>query len=426
MLNSVPMLRPLVILSSVLAVLFATATSFAAMTMTNFRREGTDRILFALPFNKDLGNAGFNRSDCFDPKQLVRVFVSTIPTDADHIELWVRRDNTSCANPQNWPGGADPQCARVKSWTFEVANNRDITFKPIEVIQAIHRRAHSDVGTLDPTTVCIDSTSMTPTEFYFQLMAFKGDRVLGWTSGGTTAGEVAAQQGSYDIAGPNPPGNLVLGAGNGILVATFTGAANPPSDFNGYRAYCFPSAGGSTTIPDSGVTTTDTRSADTGSAPDTATDDAETSVEDTGVAVTDSGTAPATTDAAIPEGCPPGVPFVAGGIPGPELDGFICLQGNNSASGKLTIAGLTNQTNYAVAVAASDRHGNSGALSAVTCAVPKQTDDFYTLYRGAGGTAGGGWCSVGSEGVPSNAPLSFFGIALSLGLILRALRRHPR
>jgi hypothetical protein len=422
------MLRRLLVLSSVLVVLLATATSFAAMTIQNPRREGTSRILAATPFDKNMGNAGFNRSDCFDTKQIVKLFVATIPSDADHVELWVRRDNTSCANPVNWPGGTDPQCARVKSWTYEAANNRDVDFKPIEVIQAIHRRAHADTAVLDPNTVCIDTTSMTPTEFYFQMMAFKGDRVLGWTSGGTAAGEVAALQSSYDIAGPNPPSNMQTGAGNGILVTTFTGAANPPADFNGYRAYCFPSRSGVTTVTDTGTTTvTDTGVADTGTVADTFVEDvdatSDATTEET-AAVEDTGTSSTTTDAAIPENCPPGVPFVPGEIPSPAMDQFICLEGNNSASGKLTISGLTNGTNYAVAVAASDRHGNSGALSTVVCATPKQTDDFYTLYRNAGGTAGGGWCSIGTNA--KSAGLGVFGFTILFGLIARAWRRHSR
>ncbi len=432
------MLRPLLVLSSVLAVLFATATSFAqTMTISNIRREGTTRIFASEPFDKNQGNSGFNRADCFDDKQIVKFFVGNIPADADHIELWVRNSDATCANTINWPDGTDPQCGRVKSWTRSVANNADITFKPIEVIYAIRNRKHSDQTTLVPTEVCNDTSGATPFEFWFQLMAFKGDRVLGWTgTSGTTgtvsAGEVVGRKSSYDVSGPLPPSDPSLGAGNRLLVANFKSTAGNTTggDLVGYRAYCFPSRSGKTAVgdagtaatPETGTTDTGTAVEDGGDAGDAAGDAAgeDGGDADTGTVV-DTGSA-AATDAAVPANCPANVPFTAGEIPGPELDEFICMPDTNTSSGKLTISGLTNDITYAVALTSSDRHGNPGAFSGVTCGTPKLTNDFYTLYRNGGGTAGGGYCAIG----PRGASFGLAGVSLLLALLARFARRHPR
>lgn len=432
------MLRPILVLASVLAVLLATATSFAqTMTVTNIRREGTTRIFASTPFDKNQGNSGFNRADCFDDKQVVKVFVGNIPADADHIELWVRNSDATCANTINWPEGTDPQCGRVKSWTRSVANNTDITFKPIEAIYAIRNRKHADQTTLIPTEVCNDTSGATPFEFWFQMMAFKGDRVLGWTgttgtTGTTSAGEVVGLKSSYDVSGPLPPTEPTVGAGNRLLVANFKSTAGNTTggDLVGYRAYCFPSTSGKTAVGDAGTAatpetgTTDTGTAvveDTGAADDAADAGDGATVEDTGMVEEDTGTATGA-DAALPENCPANVPFVAGEIPGPELDEFICMPDTNTSSGKLTIGGLTNNVAYAVALTSSDRHGNPGAFSAVACGTPKLTNDFFTLYRNGGGMAGGGYCAIG----PRGASFGLAGVSLLLALLARVARRHPR
>ena len=53
---------------------------------------------------------------------------------------------------------------------------------------------------------------------------------------------------------------------------------------------------------------------------------------------------------------------------------------------------------YTIAVAAIDSVGNQGQLSEPTCATPMEVDDFFELYRDAGGEAGGGFCSCGIPG----------------------------
>lgn len=57
---------------------------------------------------------------------------------------------------------------------------------------------------------------------------------------------------------------------------------------------------------------------------------------------------------------------------------------------------LTNNTVYAIAVAATDAFDNVGPLSAIQCEYPEVTNDFWQDYKNAGGNAGGG-CAVSSE-----------------------------
>jgi hypothetical protein len=82
---------------------------------------------------------------------------------------------------------------------------------------------------------------------------------------------------------------------------------------------------------------------------------------------------------------------------------------------------LLNGTTYAVAVAAVDTAGNSGPLSAVACGTPQEVDDFFELYRRAGGKGGGGFCSISRV-----HDFSLLGLLALAGLLLGARRRGQR
>lgn len=85
-----------------------------------------------------------------------------------------------------------------------------------------------------------------------------------------------------------------------------------------------------------------------------------------------------------------------GGKP-PPTDGV--LRCDHVAAGQLshTVEGVKNYVTYRVAMSAVDRVGNAGDLSEVRCVRAVPVDDFYRLYREAGGEAGGG-CSVKPPG----------------------------
>lgn len=65
--------------------------------------------------------------------------------------------------------------------------------------------------------------------------------------------------------------------------------------------------------------------------------------------------------------------------------------------------GLTNGTPVAVAVRGVDRFGNKGPLSEVVFGTPVAVDDFFKLYRKAGGAEEGGFCFVATAAHGSSA-----------------------
>ena len=89
------------------------------------------------------------------------------------------------------------------------------------------------------------------------------------------------------------------------------------------------------------------------------------------------------------------------------------------------IIGLTNDVQYEVAVGAVDAVGNVGPLGLANCATPQVTVGFPENYHNAGGTAGGGFCSVGRV-LPGRAGWSW-GVGTLLGLGLAwSRRRRPQ
>ena len=80
---------------------------------------------------------------------------------------------------------------------------------------------------------------------------------------------------------------------------------------------------------------------------------------------------------------------------------------------------------YAVAVAAIDSFGNLGTVSNPICQYPEETSDFWRTYRTAGGTAGGGFCSIEGAGFPAGTfGLLVIGVVVGLSSARRAQRRR--
>jgi hypothetical protein len=108
-----------------------------------------------------------------------------------------------------------------------------------------------------------------------------------------------------------------------------------------------------------------------------------------------------------------------GVLPDPK---YYCGEAPRGNSG--TITKLENGVEYAVAVAGVDALGNPGKLSNVDCKTPNRTDDFFTVYRRAGGQAGGGFCTT-SGAVGHGAGFAGLGLLLAaaIGRIVRR-REH--
>ncbi|MBX3182978.1 MAG: fibronectin type III domain-containing protein [Polyangiaceae bacterium] len=169
---------------------------------------------------------------------------------------------------------------------------------------------------------------------------------------------------SYDLAGPPAPAGVSAGIGEEQLTVSWR--APTDTDLASYRFYCDSAAGGG----DGGG---------------------------------------ACTSAAL----------VPGEVPSSEYE---CGSNSSRTATSGTVSGLTNFQEYVVGVSAVDNLGNAGPLSELVCATPEPVDDFFELYRRAGGKGGGGYCAMS----PSQAPARPLGVVVGLGMLGWFLRRRAQ
>jgi hypothetical protein len=213
---------------------------------------------------------------------------------------------------------------------------------------------------------------------------------------GQPVGTGSSYQTKYDLVGPPAPTGVSAGVGEELLVVSWD--ASSASDLIGYRVYCDPKPGAlspaSSPMADAGLAGAAGSDAGVGGAG--------------GAAGTDGGTSDAGSDAATATGGTGGTGGSGGGsagnpacpsdalTPGLRPDkSYLCGSVTSKTATSTEATGLVNGAKYAAAVAGFDRVGNSGPLSSVACGSPQPVDDFFELYRRAGGKGGGGFCSVG-------------------------------
>jgi len=125
-----------------------------------------------------------------------------------------------------------------------------------------------------------------------------------------------------------------------------------------------------------------------------------------------------------------GVSCVAGGLePGAYPDEATRCGSTGSPSSRSGVVAspgvadsrvvIENGVTYGVGVAATDRVGNVGTLSPLTCAMPEPVIGFFEHYKASGGRAGGGFCGM-SLG-PTGSRSGLWAVALGLGIF--GLRR---
>ena len=86
---------------------------------------------------------------------------------------------------------------------------------------------------------------------------------------------------------------------------------------------------------------------------------------------------------------------------------------------------MTNGTTYAIGVAAYDNLGNVGPLSTMICVTPGPIDDFFSVYRDAGGKAGG--CELSTGSATPSGDSEGAGLLVGLGALgLIVVRRQRR
>jgi hypothetical protein len=237
-----------------------------------------------------------------------------------------------------------------------------------------------------------------------------------------------------DLNGPVAPTGVNLGRGGSLLKIGWDVSVTDP-DIAGYNVYCDSRDQFQGVTPPTGATST----VDAAACPSTALADAgdtDAAGDDDGGArgggdsasgapSSDGCSSAATPEAATPvtdNGCSSVLP--AGQIPTVDLERSICATSPGKQSGTVTITGLTNRQLYNFAVSAYDVVGNSGPLSDVICGFPEPVFGFTEAYHDQGGTAGGGFCSLGRVGAAGAR--GGLGALVMLAALVAARRRNPR
>jgi hypothetical protein len=364
---------------------------------------------------------GVGFHDCIDDTKLqFSIQMTNVPDSNYTLQVWAGTGDCTQAGATNngstsicWQVAASPQMALVISpFYIRVADLvRYInvspppqTYTPTDAVTACNDAKNQTSGS--STSVTDDSGVTTTTAGETTVTVF----FLVFAQG--SAGQAPVASATYPVkvklVGPNAVSDLAVGSGDSELIATWT----PPSGdttVQGFDLYAAPS-GSLTSILDAATTTCDPSSVGT-----TEMDDAgNVFVDDAGnpIYFDDAGNvlgpdAGCTTSGPSTNTCSgtsgtldiSGISCRNSGDGGlVNSNGGMCTQVYGTTQNSATIMGLTNETNYAVAVAAFDQFGNAGAVSVATCSTPKPISDFWSIYNQDGGNAFCGLALVGSRG----------------------------
>ncbi len=400
--------RPLLaLLSGLLVSLFALSASAQSVTVaTNVQRT----YGFRPP---DQQPTWINHADCVgvndNPDSLI--FEATLVGAVGfQLEVWVGA-GTDCT-PNEARHGGSATCWLVKSISPQtspvqlIINARDIVGQ--------HKEADAGgpgTGTRDDCDQATGPTEGTAITLYFMLV----------DGGGNASGTGANYSTKFDLVGPSPPTGLSSGIGEDRLFVKW-GSASLAGDLLGYRVYCDPkngqapantplAAGAPGVAGASGAS--GAAGADGGAG--AGAGGAAGSAGSAGMAGA-AGRSDAGTSGGGNANCP-STALVAGAIPD---ETYRCGATTGKFATQVQADDLTNFQTYALAVSAVDTVGNSGVLSTVVCGSPQPVDDFFELYRRAGGKGGGGFCAIGANPAPGVLAL----LAGALGALMVRRRRR--
>ncbi len=384
------------------------------------------------------------RQDCLD-NDTFTIPITTTGTAGYILEIWVGA-GIACNDADN-RDDIGQRCFRIG------------TAQPQEPAQELQVRAQDIVAAVYPSdgdNVCdVSSATDVAQQFSLYVMLMTGTGFLASDSA------YATWESRVDLIGPSPPPGVRAGAGEEMLVVSWTRSSQV--DIAGYRLYCDPSPRGSMDAGTSsrlmaapsggfgGLATggsgglTDTGGAGgligtggtfggaagvgTGGVPGIGGSGVTAGA---GGTLGDAGSAGAVGPGPGPSGdagsgatssgqsCSASSVLTPGAVPTTALEGHRCGSASSGIADNADATGLTNGILYTVAVAAVDRMGNVGPLSSLGCAVPKEVTDFFEAYREAGGEGGGGFCSAGGAAQPALS-LLFGG-----GLLTYIWRRRRR
>ena len=232
-----------------------------------------------------------------------------------------------------------------------------------------------------------------------------------------------------DLLGPNPPTGISLGVESTALKVSWAQDTDP--DVSGYYLYCDPPPGtapSTSTVFDAGPGN-GSGGASAASCPDATTNTVVDDASDDAADAEDAGA----------EACVPGTTTSdAGGTTGgicntshftpnqsPDLGvaAYKCGEAGKTET-STTVGNLTNGVTTTVAIAAIDAVLNVGPLSNVQCETPQFVNGFDEIYRQAGGTAGGGFCSLSAQ-LGRRSGSAYWGVFAAV-LVAWGCRRRSR
>jgi hypothetical protein len=410
--------------------------------------DGQDKGQSERPQN--LTPLGVNFDDCIRDMTLEFRALVTLP-GTDTVQIWASNAADCTTASARGAGGIAPTCWRLNGGLGGAqvltaqAKSFDVRVQDIVGGQSLVSNAIATQPVSFGAEACTLQPSFAATTFNVFIMAIQSDNVTfdgGWK-----------YPLPVDMLGPNPPTINTPGIGHTLLTVTWT--PNTDSDTGGYDVFVDPppsSVGAdaaltTTTCDDSGVcqTVTSAPSTSCGSpalSSGSIVSDAGTSISATTTTITSTSTSTSTSASTVLLGATTSTTTTsssvagAGGVatvPCDFLVGTSCPAGQpaytathasvaGESSGNFNVTGLVDGVNYNVAVAAVDNFGNVGPLSTVQCQIPQQVTDFFQSYRDAGGSAGGGFCSV--DAVGHSATWGAVGCAAAVGILGSGRRRR--
>ncbi|MBI5535411.1 MAG: hypothetical protein HY898_21965 [Deltaproteobacteria bacterium] len=421
------------------AVVTAAATAGAGditMTETNIKRVVTLRDQSKNPF-------WISRADCLADDVFTFPLYVTNYSDTATVQVWVGDPSTNNCKDTTARTGSAPTCWMVASSTAQ-SSNLTITVRAQDIVGQHKTVAGSTTGgpgsgtEADCTLASTSSTAPQPVVVNFMFV----------TNSNAVSGNGYGWPTKYDLAGPLPPTSLTLGQGDTMLKLSWPQATD--TDLTGYQFFCDPlpgqegaanggqfEAGSSSSAlspgpvpgPEDAAADTDGTGGAGGTGGSGATGGAG-GAGGTGGTGTAAGSGGTVSDAADDSDSDSETGTDAQGsecsttklfqgtVPDPAL---LCGSASGQTATEGRVTGLKNLYTYSIAVAAVDGVGNVGTLSPVKCLEPHPVDDFFKLYKEAGGEGGGSFCSVGAVG--QGAGMVGFGV-MTIAALARIARRR--
>jgi hypothetical protein len=353
---------------------------------------------------------GVNYDDCKNDVRLqIPITMSGYDTSMT-MQVWATADGADCTQSTNRTNTQVHECYRIYPGVVPLTNATTVSLRAQDIIAKTQAMSNDYVNANASICGTVDQTKFT---VYFIFVKGGGD------SAGSANFDVDA-----DTIGPVPVSGLKVQPGDTRLTVSWNGVGSDEAGASSAQSvvvYYAPSGPGSTAASDASAS-----SSDAGTRTITFCPDASASMAD---ADTDAST---TEDAGcrtitIPAGSSGGGVTGSCTAPGFKADGSepdpsVSKKGLGTGATQTLLEGLTNGVTYAVGIAATDLFLNVGPVSSLTCETPIVLDDFFEVYRKAGGQAGGGLCALEAPGAPG-AP-----IALTIGMVFMiasVVRRRP-